>query len=57
MISSSSRINRIIRKIENPATRATAPSTTTTKNAHVPQNTAISAPRLVSESAPNTETV
>ena len=57
MISSSSRISRIRRKIEKPAARATAPSTTITKNAQVPQKTAISAPRLVSESAPKTATV
>ena len=57
MISSSSRISRIMRKIEKPAKRATAPSTTKTKNAHVPQKTTISMPRLASEAAPNTATV
>ena len=57
MISSSSRISRTRRKIEKPLSRATVPSTTNTKNAHVPQKTAISAPSDVSESAPKTETV
>ena len=57
MISSSSRISRTSRKIEKPLKRATAPRTTKTKNAQVPQKTTISARRLVSESAPNTETV
>ena len=57
MISSSSRISRTRRKIEKPAARATAPSTTTTKNAQVPQKTTISAARFDSDAAPNTATV
>ena len=57
MISSSSRIMRMKRKMLKPLIRATSPRMTNTKNAQVAQNVTISRPRLLSEAEPNTATV
>jgi hypothetical protein len=57
MMSSSSLIIRMKRRMLNPASRATRPRTTNTKNRHVPQNAAMSRTRLLSEPAPNAATV
>ncbi len=57
MISSSSRIIRMKRKMLKPLSRATSPRMPNTKIAQVPQNVTISRPRLASEAEPNTATV
>ena len=57
MISSSSRIIRMKRKMLNPLIRATSPRMPNTNSAHVPQNVTISRPRLLSDAEPNTATV
>lgn len=57
MISSSSRIMRMSRKMLKPLRRATRPRTATTKTAHVPQNVTMSRPRLASDAEPNCATV
>ena len=57
MISSSSRIIRMKRKMLKPLHLATRPSTPKTNTAHVPQKVTMSSPRFASDAEPNFATV